>query len=74
MPLSREVLAVLHGEPRRMGHTRLLRSFETPRESAAPQDDGWFGGLRSIRGTKATSHIPDCRARGLFLTLQGASE
>src|SRR4051794_38774348 len=29
-----EVLAVLHGEPRRMGHERLLPSFETPRKSA----------------------------------------
>jgi hypothetical protein len=35
-----EVLAVLHGEPRRMGHKRSWRSFETPRERAAPQDDG----------------------------------
>jgi hypothetical protein len=34
-----EVLAVLHGEPRRMGHKRPLLSFETPRKSAAPQDD-----------------------------------
>jgi hypothetical protein len=34
-----EVLAVLHGEPRRMGHKRLRPSFETPRKRAAPQDD-----------------------------------
>jgi hypothetical protein len=34
-----EVLAVLHGEPRRMGHERLRPSFETPRRRAAPQDD-----------------------------------
>jgi hypothetical protein len=34
-----EVLAVF-GEPRRMGHKRLLPSFETPRKRAAPQDDG----------------------------------
>jgi len=39
-PLSREVLAVLHGEPRRMGHKRPQPSFETPRKRAAPQDDG----------------------------------
>jgi hypothetical protein len=26
------VLAVLHGEPRRMGHKRARRSFETPRK------------------------------------------
>jgi hypothetical protein len=30
-PLSREVLAVIHGEPRRVGHKRLRPSFETPR-------------------------------------------
>src|SRR3979411_3110594 len=36
-----EVLAVLHGEPRRMGHKRPRPSFETPRKGAAPQDDGW---------------------------------
>jgi hypothetical protein len=35
-----EVLAVLHGEPRRMGHKRPGPSFETPRKRAAPQDDG----------------------------------
>ena len=35
-----EVLAVLHGEPRRMGNKRLRPSFETPRKRAAPQDDG----------------------------------
>jgi hypothetical protein len=35
-----EVLAVLHGEPRRMDHKRKRRSFETPRKRAAPQDDG----------------------------------
>jgi hypothetical protein len=35
-----EVLAVLHGEPRRMGHKRPWPSFETPRKRAAPQDDG----------------------------------
>ena len=35
-----EVLAALHGEPRRMGHKRPRPSFETPRKSAAPQDDG----------------------------------
>jgi hypothetical protein len=34
-----EVLALL-GEPRRMGHKRKRRSFETPRKRAAPQDDG----------------------------------
>jgi hypothetical protein len=34
-----EVLALL-GEPRRMSHKRQWRSFETPRKSAAPQDDG----------------------------------
>jgi hypothetical protein len=39
MPLSREVLAVLHGEPRRMSHKRKRPSFETPRKRAAPQDD-----------------------------------
>jgi hypothetical protein len=33
------VLAVF-GEPRRMGHERKRRSFETPRKRAAPQDDG----------------------------------
>jgi len=33
------VLAVLHGEPRRMGHKRKWLSFETPRKRAAPQDD-----------------------------------
>jgi hypothetical protein len=32
-----EVLAVLHGEPRRMGHKRPRPSFETPRKRAAPQ-------------------------------------
>jgi hypothetical protein len=37
-----EVLAVLHGEPRRMGHKRPRRSFETPRKRAAPQDDGMY--------------------------------
>src|SRR4051812_10535318 len=31
-----EVLAVLHGEPRRMGHKRKRPSFETPRKRAAP--------------------------------------
>jgi hypothetical protein len=35
-----EVLAVLHGEPRRMGHKYLWPSFETPRKRAAAQDDG----------------------------------
>src|SRR4051794_12237899 len=30
----------LRGEPRRMGHRRKWRSFETPRKRAAPQDDG----------------------------------
>src|SRR3954469_17269828 len=30
-----EVLAVLHGEPRRMGHKRKRPSFETPRKRAA---------------------------------------
>src|SRR5437764_10559281 len=35
-----EVLALLQGEPRRMGHERLRPSFETPRKCAAPQDDG----------------------------------
>jgi hypothetical protein len=34
-----EVLAVF-GEPRRIAHKRLRPSFETPRKSAAPQDDG----------------------------------
>jgi hypothetical protein len=34
-----EVLAVLHGEPRRMSHKRERLSFETPRKRAAPQDD-----------------------------------
>jgi hypothetical protein len=33
------VLAVLHGEPRRIGHKRKRPSFETPRKRAAPQDD-----------------------------------
>jgi hypothetical protein len=33
------VLAVPYGEPRRIGHKRLRPSFETPRKSAAPQDD-----------------------------------
>ena len=28
------------GEPRRIGHGRSRRSFETPRKGAAPQDDG----------------------------------
>jgi hypothetical protein len=44
-----EVLAVLHGEPRRMGHKRPWPSFETPRKRAAPQDDGGMKqkGLRS---------------------------
>jgi uncharacterized protein (DUF4415 family) len=34
------VLAVLHGEPRRIGHKRKRPSFETPRKCAAPLDDG----------------------------------
>jgi hypothetical protein len=37
-----EVLAVLHGEPRRMGRRRKRPSFETPRKRAAPQDDGYI--------------------------------
>jgi hypothetical protein len=35
-----EVLGVLHGEPRRIGHERPGPSFETPRKRAAPQDEG----------------------------------
>jgi hypothetical protein len=35
-----EVLAASCGKPRRMGHKRKRRSFETPRKRAAPQDDG----------------------------------
>jgi hypothetical protein len=35
-----EVLAVLHGEPRRMGRKHPRPSFEMPRKRAAPQDDG----------------------------------
>jgi len=34
-----EVLAAFGG-PRRIGHKRFWRSFETPRKRAAPQDDG----------------------------------
>jgi hypothetical protein len=35
-----EVLAVLHGEPRRMATDARGPSFETPHKRAAPQDDG----------------------------------
>jgi hypothetical protein len=35
-----EVLAALGGEPRRMDTSTPRPSFETPRERAAPQDDG----------------------------------
>jgi hypothetical protein len=35
-----EVLAASCGEPRKMGRKRMRPSFETPRKSAAPQDDG----------------------------------
>jgi hypothetical protein len=34
-----EVLAVLHGKPRRMATGASGPSFETPRKRAAPQDD-----------------------------------
>jgi hypothetical protein len=39
-------LPPLRGEPRRMGNKGLLPSFETPRKSAAPQDDGCCFALR----------------------------
>src|SRR3954454_17308527 len=48
-----EVLAVLHGEPRRMGHKRLRRSFETPRKRAAPQDDGGVCGSETCPAMRA---------------------
>jgi hypothetical protein len=41
------VLAVLHGEPRRIGRKHPGPSFETPRKGAAPQDDGSVCGSRS---------------------------
>jgi hypothetical protein len=57
-----EVLAVLHGEPRRMGHERIRPSFETPRKRAAPQDDG--GVCAAIQGRWA--RLPNAFAPGGF--------
>jgi hypothetical protein len=70
-----EVLAVLHGEPRRMSHERPGPSFETPRKRAAPQDDGYVCGtkaaLRDWQDTIAghglcngreACHIAGCRS------------
>jgi hypothetical protein len=55
-----EVLAVLDGEPRRMGPKRLRPSFETPRKCTAPQDDGsvWCEGWwRAIGRALRNRHV-----------------
>jgi hypothetical protein len=36
-----------------MGHKRMWRSFETPRKSAAPQDDDKCAGLRHAEAASA---------------------
>jgi hypothetical protein len=76
MPLSREVLAVLHGEPRRMGHKRKRPSFETPRKRAAPQDDGFclYSRSKSHMAAKDVKFSGDARERmgmGGVLSLRG---
>src|SRR3954451_1949156 len=51
-----EVLAVLHGEPRRMGHKRKRPSFETPRKRAVPQDEGGVCGREDVDARDEPGH------------------
>jgi hypothetical protein len=65
----RVTMLALFGELRRMGHKRKRPSFETPRNRAAPQDDGGTCGKIVIARSEAKQSSSSARLLDCFASL-----